>query len=592
MMMRRYWMAFLLAASLGSLGLANSALASVGEALFVSGSANIDRAGSVLPLQKGSSIKQGDTILTGDNGRVQLVMLDGARVAVRPNSRFVVAEYATPEYQKPDTGKSINKLLQGGFRTITGSIGDGITATDNNASDETYQVQTPVATIGIRGTDYSALLCLRTGDVSCSSRCDIPTVIPDVGNAGNLIPEDAAWELYVGVTSGKIVVSNQAGGTQIAVGEYACVANDSSIPQLLLNPPAQLKQSPPPPNEGGSSDGTSGGSADNGDRANNNDDFGTRRHPTGSTPPPAPFSGPQAIEPGTDNSPDPGAGDGDQGELETPINGAFAFGASENVGSQFAESMEPNSAEFLEQSPGQFQGQPQSQGDSVAPLNISPSPGAELAGFRGPYSSMTATYDIGTSANNNLGGLSETGVAWGRWSGGTMSVNDGSANSEQLDNMSLHWIVGEGLTTDQAQAIQGTADYIIIDGTNPTGDDGSVGTLQGGVLNADFTNSTVTTSIGFDVGQDSFNASGSGTIGGTAPGSIEGTYNNISQNGQDVDFATGSFAGFFSATDDAGTPPAGGGLAYSVTIEADPFQSEGDSVTYSGAASFVEQIPE
>ena len=44
-------------------------------------------------------------------------------------------------------------LLKGGFRTVSGLIG--------KINHEDYSVATPVATIGIRGTDYLTVLCDR-----------------------------------------------------------------------------------------------------------------------------------------------------------------------------------------------------------------------------------------------------------------------------------------------------------------------------------------------------------------------------------------------------------------------------------------------
>ena len=43
------------------------------------------------------------------------------------------------------------RLLKGGFRAVSGLIG--------HTRREDYAVQTPVATIGIRGTDYEVRMC-------------------------------------------------------------------------------------------------------------------------------------------------------------------------------------------------------------------------------------------------------------------------------------------------------------------------------------------------------------------------------------------------------------------------------------------------
>ena len=99
-------------------------------------------------LSKGMSVSAGDTIRTGYRGLAQIRMTDGGYISVQKNSSFRIDEYA---YDPAQGGQKKNRglfsLLEGGFRAITGFLG-----ADN------YSVKTPVATIGIRGTEYSAEL--------------------------------------------------------------------------------------------------------------------------------------------------------------------------------------------------------------------------------------------------------------------------------------------------------------------------------------------------------------------------------------------------------------------------------------------------
>jgi hypothetical protein len=55
-------------------------------------------------------------------------------------------------------------LIEGGFRTITGAIAK------QNPGD--YQVNTPVATIGVRGTDYAAVV--KSGQLSMAFYAGAP----------------------------------------------------------------------------------------------------------------------------------------------------------------------------------------------------------------------------------------------------------------------------------------------------------------------------------------------------------------------------------------------------------------------------------
>ena len=145
-------------------------------------------------------------------------MIDGARIALQPNSELVVAEYQLPKDQvkvktqvKKASGSSTLNLLKGGFRTITGSIG-------NQTNKDAYKVNTPVATIGIRGTDYSLMYCT----FDCKNNQD-----------GSRLNQG----LYLGVSQGSIWIQNDAGLLDLNVNEFAYVLDQFSIPEKLLGPP-------------------------------------------------------------------------------------------------------------------------------------------------------------------------------------------------------------------------------------------------------------------------------------------------------------------------------------------------------------------
>ncbi len=93
-------------------------------------------------LAKGSEIDSGDTIRTND-GRVQLRFTDGSYVSLQPNTEFSVNEY---KYEGKADGneRGIFALAKGALRTVTGFIG--------RANRSTYRINTPTATVGIRGT--------------------------------------------------------------------------------------------------------------------------------------------------------------------------------------------------------------------------------------------------------------------------------------------------------------------------------------------------------------------------------------------------------------------------------------------------------
>ena len=116
-----------------------------GRVQFVVGEVSAaDRDGAARALGKRDDIFEGDTVTTGPSASAQIMMIDGARIAVRPNSAFMVNEYRAPSAD--DIGASILTLLKGGFRTLSGLIGE---------ESAQYRIDTPCCSIGLRGTDHA-----------------------------------------------------------------------------------------------------------------------------------------------------------------------------------------------------------------------------------------------------------------------------------------------------------------------------------------------------------------------------------------------------------------------------------------------------
>jgi len=121
--------------------------AAAGRVEFAVGSVNaVGRDGSSRALTKGGEIDNGDTIQTAE-GRAQIRFSDGGYISLQPNTEFKVEDYSYSG--KPDgSEKGVFSLVKGGLRAITGAIG--------HTNKQAYRVNTPVATIGIRGTEYLA----------------------------------------------------------------------------------------------------------------------------------------------------------------------------------------------------------------------------------------------------------------------------------------------------------------------------------------------------------------------------------------------------------------------------------------------------
>jgi hypothetical protein len=97
-------------------------------------------------LKQGDLVEVGQTVVTAQRAFVVLQFKDGARVTVRPNSTMIIEEYS---YLEGDDAVELN-LVQGGMRVLTGAIA--------KSDPEAYKVRTPVALMGVRGTEFSVQL--------------------------------------------------------------------------------------------------------------------------------------------------------------------------------------------------------------------------------------------------------------------------------------------------------------------------------------------------------------------------------------------------------------------------------------------------
>ena len=117
-----------------------------GTVSFVIGDARAMGADSKLrPLTLGDGIDAGETLVTGSNGHVYLRMVDDAFIVVRSQSRLHIEDYHI-DTAVPGNNRIKFNLQQGVARSITGRGGE--------AARQNYRFNTPLAAIGIRGTDF------------------------------------------------------------------------------------------------------------------------------------------------------------------------------------------------------------------------------------------------------------------------------------------------------------------------------------------------------------------------------------------------------------------------------------------------------
>ena len=98
-------------------------------------------------VRAGETLFEGDAITTGSDGELHAELVDGGVIAVRPNTLLRIMRYKA---EGGATDASVFNLVKGSFRSITGWIAQ--------RNPVNYRIQTPTATVGVRGTDHEPLV--------------------------------------------------------------------------------------------------------------------------------------------------------------------------------------------------------------------------------------------------------------------------------------------------------------------------------------------------------------------------------------------------------------------------------------------------
>ena len=98
-------------------------------------------------LAKGSAVHQGEILETASDSFLVVQLNDGTKLTLRPRSELTLEKFNTDEGKE----EALFNLLKGGLRTISGEIGQ--------KRPDQFRVETGIATIGIRGTDFIVRLC-------------------------------------------------------------------------------------------------------------------------------------------------------------------------------------------------------------------------------------------------------------------------------------------------------------------------------------------------------------------------------------------------------------------------------------------------
>jgi hypothetical protein len=470
------------------LGLASAlniaAAETVGRVLVSVGEISATRNGKEIPLNLGSVIESGDVLHTGATSNAQVRMTDGGIIALRPQTELHLDDYHF-NGKEDGTEKNFFSLIKGGFRTITGLIG--------KVNHSNYAIKTTTATIGIRGTDFSVVICAQ----NCGS--------------------SAKDGLYGGVFSGQINVSNQGGNRDISRTEGFYVPDAHTPPQILITPPSFVadKLAGQSRNQKGNKDNKEAGKEGNKEGGDKSDSQVAQAAVT-QAPPPA-----TSVE-----------------TAATPvITASTPYVATENISSTGGISVLPTTGTpiagmYLMTSFASFNSTVQTfsgiTGGFVPSQASATTSGSNLTSFNngalgGGNGTAVTIADQGSAA---VGG---SNVYWGRWlSNGSVTISGHTSTGGELGT-GVQYVFGDSYTSPTVIAAKsGSVTYTFAGGPRATDNAGNVGTTMSGSLGINFTARTVAPNISYTVGGSTYNITGftmpiSGSTFGTGSSPVTNT---------------------------------------------------------------------
>ena len=192
--------------------------AAIGKVTRLQGSATEMRGTTVQALQAGSLIHSGAMVETAPDSRLEIVFVDASQLTMGADARMRMDELVYSASNPDGEGLQAFEVFAGTFRFLSGAVGRNDPAS--------VRISTPVATIGIRGTDlFGGPLeagmppgQLHYGFMIISGAIDIQgrqgTVTLDEPNEGTFLP-----------MSGEAAPTEPSIWTQEAIDEaYASIA--------------------------------------------------------------------------------------------------------------------------------------------------------------------------------------------------------------------------------------------------------------------------------------------------------------------------------------------------------------------------------
>lgn len=170
-------------------------------------------------LTRRSDIYESDTLTTDASSTGEITFTDNSLLSLRENTVMAIAKYRYGKNVPKARETYVEKLAKGGFRKITGAI--------SHDHPDGYSSVTPVATIGVLGTEYSVFYTAQSGLATKLDRGSISVQNP----AGKIILKKCTQDEII-----KTNCKNQV---------YSRVTSTTSAPTIQTQQPPEFTHDVP-----------------------------------------------------------------------------------------------------------------------------------------------------------------------------------------------------------------------------------------------------------------------------------------------------------------------------------------------------------
>jgi hypothetical protein len=210
--------------------------------------------GAVKVLSQQSAVEEGDTLVTEKSTYARIKFIDDSEITLKPGSQFKIDSFSFEPGNKSKDSATFS-LVKGGLRSVTGLLG--------KRSKERFGLNTPTATIGIRGTTFIVEYVINDsktiadyGSLSVATSFWTPATTYDFASANaiaglsfptnlkqilaqNSTPGQEGRQpgLYIFVSDGGITLNNGGGSQNVGAGEYGYAGNPNLPPVKLPGDP-------------------------------------------------------------------------------------------------------------------------------------------------------------------------------------------------------------------------------------------------------------------------------------------------------------------------------------------------------------------